>query len=445
MRRLQLGDGRSLRLGAQLAKAGEGTISDVTGHPEWVAKIFHPHLAALPAKRTKVQAMAKARPIDAVQPDGFVVLTWPEQTIVEAGRVCGFVMGKVDVSTAVEVHKLSNPADRQYPNPSGPQWPAQATWTHLVNIATNLCLAVDTVHRAGAVIGDFNERNILVSNTTRVTLVDCDSFQFRSGNTVFVCDVARPEFLAPELAAVDLKKHAREKSSDLFVLAIHIYLLLMAGNHPFQRGDWTGPGDKPEALALATGGHWAGGPNSRLKAHAAAPPMSMLPRTAQALFERALGSGAKNPASRPSAAEWQRVLSAITTVECARDKTHVYPYHNKACPWCRLSARRSPSATTTGRTARVATATTRTPGVTAAGRPASTASTTVTAPVVRPTPPVPAIGSRFSSRTVNLQRQRAIDGAVAGVSAFAAVTVVLPYIIGHFLLRGRYLETSSLV
>ncbi|WP_433733977.1 hypothetical protein ACQP0C_17700 [Nocardia sp. CA-129566] len=443
MQRLHLGDGRTIRLGAQLAKAGEGTISDIAGHPEWVAKIFHPHLTALAAKRTKVQAMAKARPPDAVQPDGFVVLTWPDQTIVESGTICGFVMGKVDMSTAVEVHKLSNPADRQYPNPTGPQWPKQVTWTHLVNIATNLCLAVDTAHRAGAVIGDFNERNILVCNTTRVTLVDCDSFQFRSGNTTFLCDVARPEFLAPELAGVDLKRHAREKNSDLFVLAIHIYLLLMAGNHPFLRGDWTGPGDKPEALVLAAGGQWAGGPNSQLKAHPAAPPMTMLPRTVQALFERALGTGAKNPTTRPSAAQWQRALAAITTVHCARDKTHVYPYHNKVCPWCRLSERHSRPVGATGRTVRGGATTSRIPVTTSVRKPGVVAPT-MTAPVIRPAPPIIA-PSRSARQAGAIQRHRAIDGTVAGVAIFSALTVVVPWLIGHFLLRGRYLQTSSLV
>ena len=48
------------------------------------------------------------------------------------------------------------------------------TWSHLVNVAANLCLALESVHRVDAVIGEFQERSILVSDTTRVTLVDCD-------------------------------------------------------------------------------------------------------------------------------------------------------------------------------------------------------------------------------------------------------------------------------
>ena len=73
-------------------------------------------------------------------------------------------------------------------------------------MAANLCLAVDTVHRVDAVIGDFQERNILVNDTTRVTLVDCDSMQFTGADGhQFLCGVGRPEFTAPELAGVDCR------------------------------------------------------------------------------------------------------------------------------------------------------------------------------------------------------------------------------------------------
>jgi hypothetical protein len=294
--------------------------------------------------------MIASPPAGAVQGDGFVVLTWPVHVLAGADATVGYVMPRVDTSDAVEIHKVSNPSDRLAPLPGAPQWTRHVSWAHLVNIAANLCLAVDAVHHVDAVIGDFQERNILVNDTTRVTLVDCDSMQFTDGSgRQFLCGVGRPEFTAPELAGVNLSVTAREQPSDLFALAVHIHLLLMAGNHPFLRGEWTG-GDQPDALSLAKSGFWAGGPSSPLRTHPLAPPVSFLPESVQRLFVRAFTDGARDPSARPSAAEWRNALQAIQVTDCVRG--HQVPVETDACPWCAVDDER-----TTRRTAKAQTQT----------------------------------------------------------------------------------------
>ena len=335
---LRLDDGARVELGSVLARAGEGTIYGVVGRDDWAVKVFHPDLKELHVKRAKVAAMTASPPAGVNQPDGFVVLTWPLRLI--DGAEVGYIMPRVDTSNAVEIHTLSNPSNRANPLPSAPQWTKHATWQHLVNVAANLCLAVDTVHRTDAVIGDFQERNILVNDTTRVTLVDCDSMQFiGGGGHQFLCGVGRPEFTAPELAGVNLSSSAREKPSDLFALAVHIHLLLMAGNHPFLRGDWTGGGDQPDALTLATSGQWAGGPDSPLRTHPLAPSMDFLPNRIQQLFIRAFTNGVGDPSSRPSAAEWRSALQDVTVRDCVRG--HQVPVETEQCPWCRIDDERA--------------------------------------------------------------------------------------------------------
>jgi hypothetical protein len=209
-----------------------------------------------------------------------------------------------------------------------------------VTIAANLCLAVDAVHRVDAVIGDFQERNILVSDTSRVTLVDCDSMQFASpSGHRFLCAVARPEFTAPELAGVDLHSQIREQSSDLFALAVHIHQLPMAGNHPFLRGTWAGAGEQPDALSLANTGSWVGAPGSPLLTHPLAPPVTFLPNDIQLLFARALTDGARDPAARPTATEWRDALLRIKTAPC-RAGLHQVPLGCYPCPWCTIENER---------------------------------------------------------------------------------------------------------
>lgn len=361
--RVRLGSGEPVELSPVLARAGEGTVYGVVDRPRLAAKVFHPTLKDRETKLEKVAAMVESVPPGAVQPNGFAVLTWPSHVIVDSSGPVGFAMPRISTATAVELHTISNPADRADPLPSRPQWTRHVTWTHLVNAAANLCLAVEEVHRVDAVIGDFQERNILVSDTTEVTLVDCDSMQFtdKSGRQ-FLCGVGRPEYLAPELAGVDLRTHTREKTSDLFALAVHIHQLLMAGNHPFLRGVWSGPGEQPDTLALAKAGMWAGGSGSPLRTHPMAPPISLLPDPIQQLFERAFTQGAKDPGSRPTAQEWREALLAMQVTQCSAG-IHQVPVGTGQCPWCviddareaRRSARQIAGATAAGpRTAPIA-------------------------------------------------------------------------------------------
>lgn len=333
-------DGSPVHLGPVLARAGEGTIYDVVGRDDLVAKVFHTDLTGLPAKRAKIAAMTAAVPPGAVQPDGFVVLTWPQATISDDDGTTGYLMRRIDARNAVEIHMVSNPADRMNPLPSAPQWTPHVTWRHLVTVAANLCLAAQTAHEVDAVIGDFQERNILVDDATRVTLVDCDSMQFTDTHgQQFLCAVGRPEFTAPELVGIDLSTTARKKPSDLFALAVHIHLLLMAGNHPFLRGQWTGPGDQPDAISLAKSGWWAGGPGSPLLTHPLAPPPSFLPESIQRLFVRAFTDGARTPTARPTAAEWRAALQDLTIRTCARG--HQIPEETLNCPWCHIDDERA--------------------------------------------------------------------------------------------------------
>ncbi len=339
--RLRLDTGAPVTLGPMLGKpAGEGTIYEVASHPGWVAKIFHPTLSDLQTKLGKVSAMTQSAPPGVTQPNGFVVLTWPLYTIAGERGPVGYVMPRINTATAVEIHTMSNPSDRLNPTPNVPQWIKSTKWGHLLNVAANLCLAVEVVHRVNAVIGDFQERNILVANTTEVTLVDCDSMQFtdRSGRR-FLCGVGRPEFTAPELSGQDLRTVPREKPSDLFALAVHIHLLLMAGNHPFMRGIWTGEGEQPDALTLAKTGHWAGGPSSLLQTHPLAPSVGFLPTDIQELFRRAFTVGVHDPRARPTAAEWRQALSGIRLTSCPR-MVHEVPVGCAVCPWCAIEDER---------------------------------------------------------------------------------------------------------
>ncbi|MGX7724560.1 hypothetical protein [Rhodococcus sp. 5G237] len=52
---------------------------------------------------------------------------------------------------------------------------------------------------------------------------------------------------------------------------------------------------------------------------------------------------------------------------------------------------------------------------------------------------------RRAAEEASLRRRRSIDSNVMGVAGFAAITLVVPWLIGHFLLRGWFLQEDSRV
>ena len=321
----RLSSGTTVRLGRRIATAGgEGSVSEVLGYPRWVAKMFHTTFAgvasqeelrdkkeALDRKRTKVRAMVRNRPEGWRLSNGHVALAWPEDVVLNDGVIAGFVMPKIKVAEALELHQVASPSDRTNPMPSGPQWGRGFNFRYLSHVAMNLATVVESAHSGGAVIGDFNERNILVSETTQVSLVDCDSMQFTWNGRTYFCEVGRPEYTAPELQGKDLRKVARTQESDLFALAVHIYMLLLDGAHPFQAGDWRGAGERPGPVQRIMSGYYSGGPNSPVKPMRTAPPPEILPGHLRVLIERALGTGATDPRRRPKPDEWRQSLAKM--------------------------------------------------------------------------------------------------------------------------------------
>lgn len=345
---------QEISLGAVLGTGGEGSVYLVNENPHLVAKIFHTDFSNMTAeertrrtsqlriKRKKVEAMAAAAP-SCVTKDSHPLLAWPQLVVRSNSQVVGFVMPKLASKEHPLIHQVANASDRLTPSSGMPSWVKSLTWAEMVATGQSLCDAVSAAHAAGAVIGDMNESNILVDKKQRVTLVDVDSMQFRSNQgTIYHCTVAKPEYSAPEIVKKDLYSYTRDVWSDYYVLAIHIYTLLMDGNHPFQRGHWAGRGAKPEWYELKATGQWCGGPRSQLQPVKAMPSADSLPPQIIALFERAFSKGIRNPEQRPTPQEWKSALGRITTKKCRRDRQHVYSTHLSDCPWCAIDKRLSP-------------------------------------------------------------------------------------------------------
>lgn len=310
MTKYYTGSGRIINIGRQMGMPGaEGTVFSILGQPNMVVKIYHDsELNRM--RQEKLHSMVANKPrkytmLDKRSGRHVPVLAWPEDIVMRSrsGQVCGFTMKAVDVEQAVEIHNIESAFARD-----ARPWTKDLGLGLRAHIARNLCFLVNQIHSAGAIIGDFNERNVLVSQNLIVCMIDCDSMQIRDSSKYYPCTMLQPGFIAPELLGKDLSRTIRHASSDYFSLAVHIYCLLL-DRHPFRNGVYTGPGEKPPNHILAKQGQWRGRSGGILKIEPSQiDPRILLPRSMMLLFEKAFQKGAKDPSIRPSVREWEAEL-----------------------------------------------------------------------------------------------------------------------------------------
>jgi DNA-binding helix-hairpin-helix protein with protein kinase domain len=314
--------GRRLAIEKELFRGGEGTIHPVAGQAALFAKLYHQSID--PLKQAKLAAMTLSAS-DAL----LRVAAWPSATLHAApgGRMVGFLMPRFD-GQRFELHHLYRPGTRK-------QTFRQADWSFLMHAARNVAAAVATVHAAGHVVGDVNQRNFIVGGDATVKVLDCDSFQIRGANRIFHCLVGVPEFTPPELQSRPLDSVERTANHDAFGLAVLVFQLLFMGRHPYA-GRFLGSGEMPIERAIAEG-RFAFGRNSRARLMETPPgtvPFESLPPRLGALFDAAFGGATV----RPAAAQWTAALDAARAElrACSFEPMHKFYNALPSCSWCAL-------------------------------------------------------------------------------------------------------------
>lgn len=315
--------GNEVRLAPKpFAVGGEGAVHDVLGRPELVAKLYNKPQSK--ERCDKLRAMAKL-----CSPDLLKIAAWPTATLHENNPavVEGILMPRV--AGYLEIHHLYSVAQRKKDFP-------EADWSFLLHTARNCAIAFESVHRHGHVVGDVNQKNVMVSGKGIVAFVDCDSFQVAEGSRIFRCGVGVPEYTPPELHGKSFGSLDRAANHDLFGLAVLVFHLLMMGRHPFS-GVPLVKADIPIEKAIQQGfyAYTRNTATARLGPPPHVPPVTMLDRPVLDLFERAFCS-----TSRPTATEWRASLDAAMKqlARCKNDPKHSYPTAAGKCPWCELIA-----------------------------------------------------------------------------------------------------------
>lgn len=315
--------GSMFTLGKEIGRGGEGAVYTIPNNPGLVAKIFFNGIDK--EKGEKLFALSQLKTQELLE-----FCAWPVDVLKNSqNKTVGLVMPIVEGHS--EIHEFYSPAARKKNLP-------KADWAFLIHVAINLADAVLTIHKHGHVIGDINQKGILVHpGAGTVKMVDCDSFQVEHNQKRFICKVGVPDFTPPEVRRVGFEK-PREANQDNFGLAVLIFQLLFMGRHPFA-GRFLGQGD--DSLEKAIEGYrFAYGRTSKQKQMLPPPGMdklAVLDTSILSLFERAFENLGAN-VLRPSANEWKRELTRLKSdlILCGKSNIHKYPRAHGSCIWCEL-------------------------------------------------------------------------------------------------------------
>jgi len=316
--------GNTINLSRELARGGEGAVYDIQGDSDHVAKLYFKDVTAEKAKKLYLMPGMASKEL-------LTFSSWPTEVLFDkkGGKLKGFVMPRIK---GREIHDLYSPASRKQHYPD-------ADWRFLIHVARNLAAAVDTIHSHGHVIGDLNQKGILLVKDGTVKLIDCDSFQVQHNGAQFLCDVGVRDFTPPELQDKSFQGIVRTKNHDNFGLAVLCFQLLFMGRHPFV-GRYNKHGDVPLEKAIKEFFFVYG--NSALSKNLQPPPNTLALTAASTsvvqLFEKAFSKESTQNNGRPSAIEWVKTLDRLVSelFVCGQNNLHKYHKSLSKCPWCSL-------------------------------------------------------------------------------------------------------------
>ncbi|WMX44898.1 hypothetical protein [Streptomyces roseicoloratus] len=329
---LTLGDGTPItRKGRPLGTGGQGSVWALAERTHLAGKIYDRSPDA--AQLRRLTAMLRADPLagERLTPGQPPMLAWPLQLIETGGRTVGYAMPFLDPANHVQLSGLLQKRERLR------RYGGRAHWRFLLGVASNLAYMTAQLHERNVLAGDLSSANAVADQRGFVTLLDCDSFAFTDsltgeffGSDVFTDDCAGPERHSGGPAT---------RHSDDFALAVLVYQLLTAGNHPYDGTPRQGPAESTRKDNILAGSSFLVCPD-RMRVPDRQLPVRWLPPEVARLARQAFGPGWREPARRPSSAEWLQALDEAkeSVVECRTVPAHHYGGHLTSCPWCAHAA-----------------------------------------------------------------------------------------------------------
>ncbi len=287
---------KPISLGRKIATGGEGSVFEIEGRPDTLAKVY------LPTRQTSAQARAdKLCAMIALTPlRGDGRFAWPQELLRNAnGQTIGFTMRR---GTGVSLVALSALALREKRLPGWDQ-------RHVARVVWEIAVGCALLQKHGVLIGDISLTNFLVEpGTCRVTFIDVDSYQIVAGGKTFPCTVGTPDFQPPELQAGNGRPVNIGPAQVHFSAAILFFQMLTAGGHPYnvKRGGTPVENIQAGRHFLGPKGVASGGTTDAIYARY----RSLSPYLMH-LFKMTFIQGHADPTARADFYEWAKAATAF--------------------------------------------------------------------------------------------------------------------------------------
>lgn len=295
-----------------LGQGGEGVIYKVisSSYGGYCVKMYFDKCRTS-EKQRKIEFMIANPPSD-LKGINYVVC-WPVEVVFQNNQFVGFVM-PLAFSNSEDLYELCLPKNKlpmlwqqKYDRATGNGLLAR------MKLCTNLAASIHRVHSLNKYIFvDIKPQNILVTNDSKISLVDLDSIQIAQNNKIlFSAAVSTPEYEPPESKAIKNRASSVLKESwDRFSMSIILYEILF-GIHPYVAsfsGRYQSCSTISEYIQNNLFVHGSNGKNYIN----ALPPLHnnyyKIPTSLQQLFIRAFEG---HPLQRPSAEEFGRTFYQI--------------------------------------------------------------------------------------------------------------------------------------
>jgi DNA-binding helix-hairpin-helix protein with protein kinase domain len=322
-------DGKPVTLAElPLKGGGQAAVLPVIGDDTIVVKLYREPPGPEQERRlTRMLTMSPlaARPTNASQPPE---LAWPTALARGArGEFLGYAMRRFGEPAHVQLIGLFTRAQRRK------LFPERADWRFLLGVAWNLAFMTARMHHDNLVIGDFSSSNVVVDANGFVTFLDCDSITLTDPATgeLFPCLMHTTDYSPPERQAGG----PAGRATDDFALAVLVYQLLTAGNHPFGGVPHDSASESTVKDNIAASCSYVVRPERVVIPRGTVDP-SVLPPELLTLAHAAFGPGVLAPAARPPAEAWLRALNKERSQVriCPTRPLHAYGSHLTSCPWC---------------------------------------------------------------------------------------------------------------
>ena len=279
-------------LGKKLAEGGEGAVYPVLNNPDVLVKCYHQDIIAQRGQslQHKIDTMVSMRNSMEDMP-----IVWPRLKVYsENGKWIGYAMRRaVGVPMVNMAHAMLY--KKHFP---------QMDRKKVVDYLCNLLVVIESLHKKHIFIGDFNLNNIFLDpKSSRVTLIDCDSYQISHQGQYHACPVGSPDMTPIEHHDQDFSRVIRSESSEAFSTAIILFKSLMLGRHPYDIVGGEDPVTNMKSGNFAYGKGNRGipkGPWYLIWSH--------MPHSLKDAFIQTFTLGARDAKQRLSIADWREVL-----------------------------------------------------------------------------------------------------------------------------------------